>query len=66
MLVQTHLSGVFLELDHHVSLNFALVLGTLNKLCVTELDFLEKLFLPPKLGKWAKNRVFEFKEKLGR
>ena len=25
------------------------------KLCVTEPDFLEKNFLPQKLGKWAKN-----------
>ena len=25
------------------------------KLCVTEPDFLEKNFLPPKLGKWTKN-----------
>ena len=28
------------------------------KLCVTESDFLEKIFSPSKLGKWAKNRVF--------
>ena len=25
------------------------------KLCVTELDFLGKFFLPPKLGKWPQN-----------
>ena len=39
-----------------------MVLETDMKLCVTEPDFLEKNFLPPKLGKvnqnWAKNRVF--------
>ena len=32
------------------------------KMCVTELDFLEKNLFAPKLGKWAKkwakNRVF--------
>ena len=37
------------------------------KLCVTELYFLEKKFLPKKLGKWTKNGskagFFEFIEK---
>ena len=28
------------------------------KLCMTELDIFEKLFLPQKLGKWVKNKVF--------
>ena len=42
--------GVFLELDHQVSLNFALMLETLIMLYMTELNFLEKL-LPQKLGK---------------
>ena len=32
-----------------------MVLETQMKLCVTEPDFLEKNFLPPKLGKWTKN-----------
>ena len=39
-------------------LSFGMVLETHMKLCVTVPDFLEKLFLPQKLGKWAKNRVF--------
>ena len=38
------------------------------KLCVTGLDFLEKIFLPKKLGKWAKNGprtgFFEYIEKM--
>ena len=38
---------------------------TLSKLCVAEVDFLEKTLLLSKLRKWAKNRVFEFKEKFG-
>ena len=41
-----------------------MVLETLMKLCVTNPDFLEKLFLSQKLGKWAKNRVFCIWEKL--
>ena len=28
-------------------------------------EFFEKLFLLEKLGKWAKNKFFEFKEKFG-
>ena len=39
------------------------------KLCVTEANFPEKFFLPPKLGKFAKNGpktgFFEFIEKFG-
>ena len=31
------------------------MLETHMKLCVTERDFPEKLFLPKKLGKWVKN-----------
>ena len=42
---------VFLELDDLISLNFSMVLETLIKLCVTDLDILEKLFLPPKFWK---------------
>ena len=42
---------VFLELDHLISLNFSMVLETLIKLCVTDLDILEKLFLPPRFWK---------------
>ena len=42
---------VFLELDDLISLNFGMVLDTLIKLCVTDLDILEKLFLPPKFWK---------------
>ena len=37
--------------------------------CAWQPDFFEKLFLPQKLGRWAKNRpktgIFEFKEKFG-
>ena len=32
------------------------------KVCVTELEFFEKTFFAPKIGKCAENRVFEFKE----
>ena len=46
--------SVFSEFDHLVSLNFAMVLKILIKLCVTELDFLEKHFLPQKLGNGPK------------
>ena len=35
-----------------------MVLETHMKLFVTEVDFLEKFYLSPKWGKWAKNRVF--------
>ena len=42
--------GVFLELDHKISLNFCMVIKTLMKLCVTELEFLEKSFFAPKIG----------------
>ena len=35
-------------------LNFGMMLETHTKLCMTEPDFLEKKFLPPKLGEWTK------------
>ena len=35
-----------------------MVLETHMKLCVTAPDFAGKIFLPKKLGKWAKNKVF--------
>ena len=42
---------------------------SLMKLCVAELDFPGKKFLPPKLGKWTKNgtktEFFEFIAKFG-
>ena len=45
------------------------MLETYLKLCVTEPDFLGKIFLPPKLGKWTKNGpktgFFEFIEECG-
>ena len=53
--------GIFLELYHQFFLNFGMVLETCKKLCVTELDVLEKRFCPqnwkngPKLGQ---KRVF--------
>ena len=56
---------VFLELDHQISLNFAMVLETLIKLCVTGLGFLGKRFWPLNREKWAKNRVFEFEGTFG-
>ena len=46
-----------------------MVLETHMKLCATELDFLEKIFLHQKLGKWTKNepktRFLKFIEKFG-
>ena len=46
-----------------------MVIETDMKLCMTEPDFLEELFLPPNLGKWTKNGpetgFFEFIEKFG-
>ena len=50
--------GILLDLYHYLFLNFGMVLETHMKLCVTELDFPGKFFLPQKWGKWAKNRVF--------
>ena len=47
--------GVFLELDHYISLNSDMVPKTLMKLCMTSRLF-EKLFLPLKFGKWVKIR----------
>ena len=45
------------------------MLETYTKLGMTEHDFLEKLFLPPELGKWTKKGpktgFFEFIEKFG-
>ena len=45
-----------------------MLLETHMKLCVTELDFPGKSFLPQKWGKWAKNGpetgFFEFTGKL--
>ena len=49
--------SVFLELDHEISLNFAMVLETLMKLCTTA-RFFGRTFFLQKLGKWAKNRFF--------
>ena len=40
------------------------MLETHMKLCVTELDFVEKNFLFQKLEKWAKNGFFKYIEKL--
>ena len=53
--------GVFLELDHQISLVFGMVLETL--MCVTRSYFLEKLFLSQKLVKWAKKFFFNLKKK---
>ena len=49
--------GVFLELDYQVSLNFGMVLETLIVLCMTELDFLEKLFFA-KIGEIGQKKGF--------
>ena len=46
---------IVFELYHLFFLNFGMVLETHMKLCVTEPDFPEKCFWPPKLGKWTKN-----------
>ena len=40
-----------------------MVLENHMKLCMAELDFPEKKFLPPKLGKWTKSGLFKFIEK---
>ena len=37
-----------------------MVLETYNNLCMTELEFLK--FFASKMGKWTKNKVFEFIE----
>ena len=49
--------GVFLEFNHEISLDFAMVLETLIKLWFTA-RFFGKTFLLQKLGKWAKNTGF--------
>ena len=46
--------GLFLEFDHEISLNFAMVLETLMKLFMTA-RFCGKTFLLQKVGKSAKN-----------
>ena len=48
-------SGLFLELYHQFFLNFSMLIETYIKLCVTQPNFLQKSFLPPKLVKWDKN-----------
>ena len=48
--------GVFLKLDHWISLNCGMVPETLKKLCAQQLNFAEK---------WPKIGFFEFKEKFG-
>ena len=65
----------FWNLDHFLGVvslvffNFGMVQETHIKLCVTEQDFLEKVFFPKKIGKMgqklAKNRFFEFIGKFG-
>ena len=46
-----------------------MLLETQMELCMTELNFSEKFFWPPKLGKWIENGskagIFEFIEKFG-
>ena len=62
-----HPSVWALELYEQFFLNFDMVLETCMKFCVAEPDFLGKIFLPQKLGKWNKNGpktgFFEFIEK---
>ena len=64
-----YLSRHLLGIVSLVFCNFGMVLETHLKLCVTDPDFLEKLFLPKKLGKWTRNgpkaRFFEFIAKFG-
>ena len=50
--------GIFVELYHMIFLNFGMMQETHMKLCMTELDFAEKNFLSPKLGKCAINGFF--------
>ena len=58
--------GVFLKLDHYISLNFGMVPEILKKLCITT-RFHRKTFFVPKIGKMGqklpKLGFFEFKEK---
>ena len=62
--------GIFLELDHcFFCFYFGMVLETHMKVGVIAPDFLEKMFLPPKLGKcaktWQKIGFFEFIKECG-
>ena len=49
--------GVFLEFDHEISLNFAMVLETVIKLCMAA-RFCGKTFLLPNWGNWQKIGFF--------
>ena len=69
ILLSILLSALALELYYQFFLNFGIVLETCIKFCMVEQNFLEKSFLPQKLGKWTKNgsktEFFEFIEKFG-
>ena len=49
--------SVFLEFDHTISLNFAMVAETLLKLCLVA-QFFGKTLFAPKIGEMGKNQVF--------
>ena len=57
-------SRSFLGIGPLVFLKLSMVLGVHVFVCVTEADFLKRIFLPKKWGKWANNRpkigLFEF------
>ena len=54
--------GIFLELDHFF-LYLSMMLEIHMKMYVADSDFLE-YFFPKSLGRWAKNRFFEFIDKI--
>ena len=54
-----------LEFDNQVSLNFGMMLKTLIKLQITQLDFMEKRFGRKNLGDGPKTGIFEFIENVG-
>ena len=55
--------SVFLEFNHKISLNFAMVAETLIKLCLAA-QFFGKTLFAPKIGEMGKIRFFNLKKKL--
>ena len=56
--------GVFLELDHQISLDFARVLVTIMKLCMAKHFFLKILFCPQNWRNGPKISFLNFKKNL--
>ena len=54
-----------IDLDNQVSLNFGMVVGSLIKLWITQLDFIEKIFGCKNLGDVQKTGISEFIENFG-